>query len=142
MIGLIVTGHAHFATGVTSALELLAGTLQDVAIIDYEGTQAPEELQAEISKAIEGFAEADGVLICTDILGGTPFKCAATIATGDARVRVVTGTNLALLISAYFAHTGATDADALCAQILEEARNGAAKFELAVSAGGDDDEEL
>lgn len=142
MIGIIVTGHAHFATGVTSALELLAGTLQDVAVIDYEGTQAPEELSAEIEKAIEGFAEADGVLICTDILGGTPFKCAATIATADSRVRVVTGTNLALLISAYFAHTGATDADALCTQVLEEARNGATKFELIVDDGDDDDEEL
>ena len=142
MIGLIVTGHAHFATGIASALELLAGTLQDVAVIDYEGTQAPEELSAEIEKAIEGYADADGVLVCTDILGGTPFKCAATIATADARVRVVTGTNLALLISAYFAHAGATDPDALCAQILEEARNGAAKFELVVDDGGDDDEEL
>ena len=82
-------------------------------------------------------------VICVD--DASPDGCAAILAgyaARDARVRVVTGTNLALLISAYFAHAGATDPDALCAQILEEARNGAAKFELVVDDGGDDDEEL
>lgn len=142
MIGLIVTGHAHFATGVTSALELLAGTLQDVKVIDYEGTQAPEELEAAIASAVDSFTDAAGVLVCTDILGGSPFKAAATIATENPSVRVVTGTNLALLISAYFAHSGATDIDGLVDQVLAEAHTGATKFELIPFAESDEDEEL
>lgn len=142
MIGLIVTGHAHFATGVISALELLAGTLQDVKVIDYEGTQAPEELEAAIASAVDSFTDAAGVLVCTDILGGSPFKAAATIATENPSVRVVTGTNLALLISAYFAHAGATDIDGLVDQVLAEAHTGATKFELIPFAESDEDEEL
>ncbi len=44
MIGIIVTGHGHFATGLVNALELLAGATEALEAIDFEGSQSGEEL--------------------------------------------------------------------------------------------------
>ena len=35
MIGLLITGHGHFATGLNSSLELIAGQQQNIALVDF-----------------------------------------------------------------------------------------------------------
>ena len=131
MIGLVVTGHVGFASGVSSALALLAGELRDIGVVDFPGTQSVEELEANLAAVIDVFEEADGVLVCTDVLGGSPFKAAATLATARSSVRVVSGTNLPLLIEAYMAHGSATDIDAFARQVVEAARTSTLLYEPA-----------
>lgn len=131
MIGLVVTGHAQFASGITSALSLLAGELQDTRVVDFPGTQSPEELTANMAAAIDELTEAEGVLICSDVLGGSPFKSAATLAATHSRVRVIAGTNLPLLIEAYMAHEAATDVTAFAQRVVGTARTSTMIYEPA-----------
>lgn len=131
MIGLVITGHAQFATGVSSALSLLAGALQDTKVVDFPGEQSPEELTTNIATAIDGLAGANGVLVCTDVLGGSPFKSAATLAAVRPNVRVIAGASLPLLIEAYMAHGAATDVDAFARQVVETARTSTMVYEPA-----------
>lgn len=131
MIGLVVTGHESFATGVSSALALLAGELQDVSVVDFPGTQPAEELGVNLTTAVDAFEEADGVLVCADVLGGSPFKAAAILAAERPGVRVVSGTNLPLLIEAYMAHGTAVDIDAFARQVVETARMSTSLYEPA-----------
>ena len=44
MIGLIVTGHGHFASGLTSSLKLIAGEPKNYAAVDFEETDSTEDL--------------------------------------------------------------------------------------------------
>lgn len=131
MVGLVVTGHAGFATGVSSALALLAGELRDVGVVDFPGTQSVDELGANLAAAIDGLGGTEGVLVCTDVLGGSPFKAAATLAAERPSVRVVSGANLPLLIEAYMAHGSATDVDAFARQVVEAARTSTLLYEPA-----------
>lgn len=44
MIGLIVTGHGHFATGLTTSLNLIAGDAKDYVAVDFEATDSTDDL--------------------------------------------------------------------------------------------------
>ena len=44
MIGLIVTGHGHFASGITTSLNLIAGDAKDYVAVDFEATDSTDDL--------------------------------------------------------------------------------------------------
>lgn len=44
MIGLIVTGHGHFATGLTTSLNLIAGDAKEYVAVDFESTDSTDDL--------------------------------------------------------------------------------------------------
>ena len=71
MIGLIVTGHGHFATGLKSALALLGGEPSDFVAVDFPDGDTTEDLAAKLTAALEELAGCEGVLVCCDLLGGS-----------------------------------------------------------------------
>ena len=73
MIGLIVTGHANFGTGITSSVNLIAGEQEAYRAVDFLPTYSTEDLTQEISKAIDDLKDCEGIIIFTDLMGGTPF---------------------------------------------------------------------
>ncbi len=81
MVGIIVTGHGNFASGITSALELIAGPQDAYAALDFTSLSGTEELEKGMASALESLRsreDVDGVLVLCDLVGGTPFKTAAT----------------------------------------------------------------
>lgn len=106
MIGIIVTGHGHFSTGILSAVALLAGQPDETVGIDFEEGKSPEDLKISMQEAIESMV-ADEILILTDLLGGTPFKIGATLKAErpDRKIKVIAGVNMALLIEAVFSRS-------------------------------------
>ena len=56
MIGLIVTGHGHFATGLTTSLNLIAGDAKDYVAVDFEATDSTDDLAKKINRCY-GFIE-------------------------------------------------------------------------------------
>ncbi len=99
MIGIVVCGHGHFGTGVVSALKLLVGEVDFLVGIDFEGYAGEEELSANIKKKVEKMKKSFGqVFLLCDILGGSPFKCAATLYAGDENVKILYGANLGMAV--------------------------------------------
>ena len=92
MIGTIVTGHAKFASGFVGAIKMLIGEAKIVGI-DYPGGN-PDDLIGIISEAIKSYKDCTQIYVLCDIMGGTPFKAAATSAQGEKNVQVLYGANL------------------------------------------------
>ena len=101
MLGLLVTGHGHFATGLNSSLELIAGAQPNVALVDFEADHSIEVLKDNLNKALDSLKEYDGVLVLSDLPGGSPFKTAVELKfeRPDQAIEVIAGTNLPLLIA-------------------------------------------
>lgn len=130
MIGLIITGHGHFATGVTSALELLTGHQDFLIPVDFESGHSEEQLQEHLKSAFEGLKDCEGILVLCDILGGSPFKNAVTLSIADPKVRVLYGINLGMAVElAMRCMMGQdSDADALADEIIETGRAQIGKY--------------
>lgn len=96
---IVLVGHGHFATGIYSSLQLIAGNQENVEAIDFVEGMSADELKQKILLAISNEEE---VLILSDLLGGSPFKVSSTIM-GEETLNVLSGLNLAMLMEAVFA---------------------------------------
>ena len=123
MTALIITGHGRFASGIHSALALIAGDAKDVHHIDFPVGDTPEALGAKLAKILKIY-ENDSVVIFTDIIGGAPFRQAALLASSRENLDVVYGTTLHMLIEAVLEKDDYDAARALVAHLLESAREG------------------
>ncbi|GAB2667144.1 PTS sugar transporter subunit IIA [Vibrio panuliri] len=115
MIGIIVTGHIHFASGMKSAVEAIVGQQQDIEYIDFiEGTSR-EDLEALLIEAYQKVDQGDGVLFCTDVPSGTPFQVSAQICTDRKPSAALTGSNISILTEAAMERDSFTNvADLVC----------------------------
>ncbi len=100
MIGVVVVTHGQLATELVNAAETIVGDLPRFAAVSIgwheDVHDARDEIQAAIGRVRSG---AGGVLIITDMFGGTPCNLAMTFLAKD-DVEVVTGVNLPMLIKA------------------------------------------
>ena len=119
MTALIITGHGQFASGIHSALTLIAGDAKDVHAVDFREGDTPETLGEKLAKILKIY-ENDGVVIFTDIIGGAPFRQAALLASSRENLDVVYGTTLHMLVEKD--HCG--DVRKLVADLLPAARDG------------------
>lgn len=71
MIAIIVMGHGHFASGIVSSLELIAGQQEKVTAIDFTAEMTAADVQDQLSRAL--IPEEETLVLC-DLLGGTPLK--------------------------------------------------------------------
>lgn len=117
----LISGHAHFAEGMKSAVELITGPQADLHTLTFDETTNLEEYQ----NALNDFCKNDEeVAIFTDLLGGTPFN-KAMIAKGDSEnVHIFTGTNLPMLIEFVSQGMMGTEADLILDLSVSTAKDG------------------
>jgi PTS system mannose-specific IIA component len=96
MIGVVVVTHGQLATELLNAAETIVGELPRFAAVSIGWHEDTEDARAEIAQAIARVKQDAGVLILTDMFGGTPSNLAMTFL-GD-NVEVITGVNLPMLI--------------------------------------------
>ena len=130
MIGLLITGHGNFATGVTSSVDLIAGKQENYQAIDFLPTYNLDDLDREMKKALDNLKDCSGVLILCDLLGGTPFNKAAELSTQYQNVSVVAGTNLSMLLEVAMTRKFEEDLNALADAAIESGKEQIAKYEL------------
>jgi len=100
MIGIVVISHGQMAVECLRTAEMIIGQIPRCYAISIDRTCSVEEATASLSQAIaEVGADEDGVLILTDMFGGTPTNIAADFLT-SASVDILTGMNLPMLIKA------------------------------------------
>lgn len=122
MIGLIVTGHGIFPTGILSSLKLIAGEQEKVIGVDFKEGQSSEILRENIEKAVNDI-NCDEILVLADLAGGSPFNVSALISENktDKKIKVIAGMNLPMLLEVSLVRS-----DCTVDELLEIARNSAA----------------
>jgi mannose PTS system EIIA component len=128
-VGVVVVTHGQLATELVNSAEMIVGDLPHFAAVSIGWHDDVDNAREEIGRAIarvQASAAADGgdpgagVLVLTDMFGGTPANLAVTFVTD--RVEVITGVNLPMLIKLA---RPAKDADllALAREMREHGRN-------------------
>lgn len=143
MLGLLLTGHGHFATGLNSSLELIAGAQPNVAMVDFEADHSIEILKENLTKALDSLKEYDGVLVLSDLPGGSPFKTAVELKYErmDQPIEVIAGTNLPLLVASSTMTSVFDNPLDLAEAMIPEGKDSIVRFELAAKADDEDEEE-
>jgi PTS system mannose-specific IIA component len=97
MIGVVVVTHGQLATELLHAVEAIVGDLPRFTAVSIGWHDDTRNTRDEIELAIGRVQQGDGVLIVTDMFGGTPSNLALTFLEADV-VEVITGVNLPMLI--------------------------------------------
>jgi len=113
MIGLLITGHGNFATGITTSVNLIAGKQAAYESVDFLTHYSIVDLENELTKAMDNLKDCDGIIVMSDLGGGSPFKSSATIGRNYKDVRVIGGANLPMVLETVIARSLENDIDAL-----------------------------
>ncbi|MCL4811220.1 MAG: PTS sugar transporter subunit IIA [Vicinamibacteraceae bacterium] len=97
LIGVVVVTHGQLATELVNAAETIVGDLPRFAAVSIGWHDDVDAAREQIGAAIERVRGEAGVLLLTDMFGGTPSNLALTFLT-EGRVEVMTGVNLPMLI--------------------------------------------
>lgn len=97
MIGLVLVTHGALAREFIVAMEHVVGPQERVAPVCIGPDDDMEEKRDDIAKAIAEVDDGDGVIILTDLFGGTPSNLAISLMKSE-RIEVIAGINLPMLI--------------------------------------------
>lgn len=97
MIGLVLVTHGQLAAEFRAAMEHVVGPQESVESISIGPDDDMEQRRADILSAVESADSGDGVILLTDMFGGTPSNLAISVME-NAKVEVIAGINLPMLI--------------------------------------------
>ena len=97
MIGALITTHGNLGNELIKAAELIKGPLNDILHVSVDQTKNVEDIKKEISNAIKKLDKGKGVLILTDLFGGTPSNISLSFIK-EGKVEVLTGVNLPMVL--------------------------------------------
>ena len=97
MIGMVLVSHGRLATELKAAMEHVVGQQKQVETICIGPEDDMEMRRKEIVDAIHAVDSGDGVVVLTDMFGGTPSNLAISAMNGSS-VEVVAGINLPMLV--------------------------------------------
>jgi PTS system mannose-specific IIA component len=100
MIGIVIVTHRKLADALVDAAEfIVGGKLEAVASVSIDLSQDVDVLRNKIVKGIKQVKSTEGVLILTDMFGGTPSNLSYSFLK-EGQVEVISGVNLPILIKA------------------------------------------
>ena len=94
--GVIVT-HGHLAGELLAAAEMIVGPISHIAAVSIGWHDDVDAARDEVQRAITRVSQGRGVLLLTDMFGGTPTNIASMFLE-EGSVEVITGTNLPMVI--------------------------------------------
>ena len=97
MIGMVLVTHGQLATGFRAALEHVVGPQSGFETITIGPEDDMEQRRADILGAVTRVQDGSGVVLLTDMFGGTPSNLAISVMDGG-RIEVICGINLPMLI--------------------------------------------
>ncbi len=97
LVGGVVVTHGNLAAELVSAAETIVGDIRHITAVSIGWHDEVETAREEIGRAIKRVDAGAGVLVLTDMFGGTPTNLACTFL-GEAPIEVVTGVNLPMII--------------------------------------------
>ncbi len=97
MIGVVVVTHGQLANELVNAAEMIVGDLPQFTAVSIGWHDEVNDAREDIAQAIERVQGDGGVLVLTDMFGGTPSNLGITFLESQ-RLEVITGVNLPMLI--------------------------------------------
>lgn len=97
MIGLVLVTHGRLAVEFVTAMEHVVGPQDAMATICIDPDDDMEVRRADIAESIASVDRGRGVIILTDLFGGTPSNLAISLM-DSGRIEVIAGVNLPMLI--------------------------------------------
>jgi mannose PTS system EIIA component len=95
MIGVVVATHGKLAEELIRTAEAVVGTIEQIAPVSIVATSP--DVRGELKSAIQRVDQGEGVLLLTDLLGGSPTNLCLSFLT-ERKVEVITGVNLPMLL--------------------------------------------
>ncbi|MDR2386607.1 MAG: hypothetical protein LBE80_03355 [Deltaproteobacteria bacterium] len=121
MIGVVIVTHGKIGAELVKATEIMIGGQQKCETVAVDN-QTPDTLRNQIVKAIKAQEAGQGVLLLTDMFGGTPSNISLSFNEAD-KIEVLTGLNLPLLIKIFgLRNKGEMDLKTLALTALDYAR--------------------
>ena len=114
MIGLVLVTHGRLAEEFVTAMEHVVGPQERIATIAIGLEDDMEGRRADIADAIARVDAGEGVIVLTDLFGGTPSNLAISLM-APGRIEVIAGINLPMLIRLEGARKAMRVADAVAA---------------------------
>ena len=121
MIGVVVVTHGQLATELLNAAEMIVGELPQFAAVSIGWHEDVNDAREDIAQAVERVRAEQGVLLLTDMFGGTPSNLGMTFLEKD-QLEVITGVNLPMLIK-LAALPPSQDLLAVARQMRDDGRN-------------------
>ena len=97
MIGMVLVTHGHLAVEFRLALEHVVGPQRQLQTISIGPEDDMEQRRRDIIEAVHAVEDGAGVVVLTDMFGGTPSNLAISVM-NESRIEVVAGINLPMLI--------------------------------------------
>jgi PTS system mannose-specific IIA component len=121
LIGVVVVTHGQLATELLNAAETIVGDLPRFTAVSIGWHEDVQDARAEIAQAMERVTAEHGVLLLTDMFGGTPSNLGMTFLEVG-KVEVITGVNLPMLIK-LASMTDGTNLLEVARELREHGRN-------------------
>lgn len=99
MLGIVIVTHARLGQEILKTAEFIVGGLEACAAVSTDVGRGPDAMRQAIGEAIKSVERGQGVLVLTDMFGGTPSNISLSFLE-EGRVEVLTGVNLPMLIKA------------------------------------------
>jgi PTS system mannose-specific IIA component len=96
-IGAVIVTHGHLASEFIAAAEMIVGPLPHLTHASIDWHDDIDVAKAELERAIARVSRGHGVLLLTDMFGGSPTDIASMFL-GDPAIEVVTGVNLPMIL--------------------------------------------
>ncbi|MCW5828699.1 MAG: PTS sugar transporter subunit IIA [Deltaproteobacteria bacterium] len=97
MIGIVIVTHASLGQALREAVEFIAGKQEQVEVVGQGVSDPPQVSSEQLKAAIKKVDAGEGVLILTDMFGGTPSNVSLAFLEPE-RVEVLSGVNLPMLL--------------------------------------------
>lgn len=121
-VGLVMVTHGHIGAAMLEvAVRMLGHCPLRVEILQVGGDADPDELREQARQRIAAVDQGEGVLVLTDMYGGTPSNVARSLADGK-RVCMIAGLNLPMLIRVL--NYAQLDAAEIAAKAISGGRDG------------------
>ncbi len=97
MVGVVIAAHGNLAHELLQTAEFIVGKMENIKALAIDPSSDIDSIKKDIHKAIKEVQSGDGILILTDMFGGTPSNITLAFL-AENNVEVVTGVNLPMLI--------------------------------------------
>jgi PTS system mannose-specific IIA component len=98
MVGVVVLTHSFVGRELIATAEYLLGKMDGIVAVALDGKSDAIQARKIISEAIRSVDEGEGVLILTDLFGGSPSNLAFSFL-DQAKIDVITGVNLSMVLT-------------------------------------------
>ena len=97
MVGGVIVSHGQLGKEMIATAEMIVGKIDNITSVSIDVTSEVETSREQIRQAIKSVNNGAGVVIFTDMFGGTPSNISLSFL-DDVNIEVITGVNLAMLL--------------------------------------------